>query len=838
MAVGDFNNDGRPDLAVAGTANVAIMLGNASGGFTEAANSPLSAASSYSTSLCGSAGVCTATVGGATALAVADLNLDGNADLVLANGGVLTVLLGDGFGNFSISMKGGGVDTYVPSIAVADFNGDHIPDLALSGDGSNAVQILTGNGTGAFSTGNTYSLPSVPSQVLAADVDGDGIADLAFGFAYTQASGNSVYFLKGAGNGTFTLPAWKQINLGAGGQQPWAMTALNANGDGRTSIATLNALSGNESVSIVAGSSSLTVQSAHAGNFGQGQTGAQYALTVTNNGTAANSGSVTVTDTVPAGMTVTAMAGTGWTCATLPVCTRTDTLAGGSSYPALIVTVNVAANAPASLTNTATLLVGALTTSTATDPTAIYGAATQLVFTTQPPVAGVTGLIASAAVSVEDANGLVVANSAVPVSIVSNPFGVSGTLTANAVNGVATFTNLVFNIHGTYTLAAGATGLTGATSTAISVIGTDKSANNATHLSIATQPSTGQAGTPLTFVVQELTATGTVASSAVDAITVTSSPAGVTGTLTMNAVNGVAAFSNLVFPASGTYTLSASAAGLTGVTGSTIVIAPATSAVTLASSPAGLLLSVDGGTPQAAPFTVSLTTGTHTIAAAAQSGAPGTQYVFSAWSDSGAAAHSITVGSSPATYTATFLTQYQLATAASPAAGGTVTPAGGAFYNAGTVVTVQAAANAGYQFAGFSGGSLTGAANPQNVTLNGPVTVVANFTPLAPNIAASVGTRTVSGGNVLVGLTLTNTGLGTATNATITSITAITDVAGSGAVTVASGLPLSLGAIGSGASASGAVTLAWPSTATRVSFVVNFTADGGYSGSSKITTLY
>jgi hypothetical protein len=211
--------------------------------------------------------------------------------------------------------------------------------------------------------------------------------------------------------------------------------------------------------------------------------------------------------------------------------------------------------------------------------------------------------------------------------------------------------------------------------------------------------------------------------------------------------------------------------------------------------------------------------------------------VFTGWSDSGAASHSITVdSSSPVSYTATFKTQYQLTTATSPAAGGTVTPASGTFYDAGSVVGLQAASNAGYQFANFSG-ALTGNTNPQDLTMSGPTYVVANFTPLTPALAASVGVRTVSGATVSTPLTLTNTGLGAATNATITSITAITDVAGSGGVTVISAVPTDLGTINPTSSASATVTFSWPSTATRVSFTVNYTADGGYSGSTTITTL-
>jgi hypothetical protein len=265
-----------------------------------------------------------------------------------------------------------------------------------------------------------------------------------------------------------------------------------------------------------------------------------------------------------------------------------------------------------------------------------------------------------------------------------------------------------------------------------------------------------------------------------------------------------------------------------------------TTPTTFATSPAGLLVSVDGGAAQAAPFTVPLSQGSHTIAVAvAQAGSPGTRYIFSGWSDSGASSHSITVGASPATYTASFQTQYQLTTAASPGAGGTVSPPNGTFYAAGSVVSVQETPNTGYQFAAFSGGTLTGNTNPQNVTMNGPVNVVANFTPLAPNMTATVGARTIiNTSTVQVGINLVNNGLGAATNATIASITGISVLSGSGTVSVASGTPQNLGTIhASGGANSTVVTFNWPSTATRATFTVNFTADGGYSGSATITTL-
>jgi hypothetical protein len=95
------------------------------------------------------------------------------------------------------------------------------------------------------------------------------------------------------------------------------------------------------------------------GSFMQGQTGATYTITVTNSGQGPTNGSaVTVEDTVPAGLTATAISGSGWTCEVgigSPNCTRNDPLAAGASYPPITLSVNVASNAPSSVTNVVTV---------------------------------------------------------------------------------------------------------------------------------------------------------------------------------------------------------------------------------------------------------------------------------------------------------------------------------------------------------------------------------------------------------------------------------------------------------------------------------------------------
>ncbi len=99
-------------------------------------------------------------------------------------------------------------------------------------------------------------------------------------------------------------------------------------------------------------------------------------MTVSNVGSAPSSGTVTVTETPPPGLTVTALSGTGWTCTVATrTCTRSDALAPGASYPAITVTTSVGAGAaPGTVTNTAVVSGGGdsnSTNNTATDPTII-----------------------------------------------------------------------------------------------------------------------------------------------------------------------------------------------------------------------------------------------------------------------------------------------------------------------------------------------------------------------------------------------------------------------------------------------------------------------------------
>ena len=119
----------------------------------------------------------------------------------------------------------------------------------------------------------------------------------------------------------------------------------------------------------------LAITKSHGGNFTQGDTNDTYTILVTSVGSQPFSGSVTVSDILPEGLTATAIGGTGWAADLNTLsCTRSDGLTPGSSYPPITVTVNVSDSAPLSVTNGANVSGGGDTNAandTVLDPTII-----------------------------------------------------------------------------------------------------------------------------------------------------------------------------------------------------------------------------------------------------------------------------------------------------------------------------------------------------------------------------------------------------------------------------------------------------------------------------------
>lgn len=218
------------------------------------------------------------------------------------------------------------------------------------------------------------------------------------------------------------------------------------------------------------------------------------------------------------------------------------------------------------------------------------GPATKIVFTGAPSdaVAGAS-INPAVRVSVEDAQGNIVptATNSISIAVGANPSSgtLSGTLTANAVAGVATFANLSINLAGTgYTLAATATSLAGASSSAFNVM-----PGSAVKLLFTTQPSNTAPGIAISPAVQVTIedAFGNVSTSATNSIAMGITGGGtLVGTTSVTPSNGVATFSDLEVYLSGSgYMLTASATGLTSASSNpfSIPVGP----VTYYMSPAG-----------------------------------------------------------------------------------------------------------------------------------------------------------------------------------------------------------------------------------------------------------
>jgi trimeric autotransporter adhesin len=161
MAVGDFNADGQPDVAVINSG------GNGVNVFLNEGGCPFAVSA------------IPATGAGPSSIAAADFNGDGKLDLAVANSGTnnVTILLGTGDGTFTAAASPA-TGMAPNSLAVGDFNGDGVPDLAVANAGSSNVTILLGSGDGTFKAATSPTADTGSTSVTAADFNGDGKEDL------------------------------------------------------------------------------------------------------------------------------------------------------------------------------------------------------------------------------------------------------------------------------------------------------------------------------------------------------------------------------------------------------------------------------------------------------------------------------------------------------------------------------------------------------------------------------------------------------------------------------------------------------------------------------------
>jgi len=292
VVAADFNEDGKPDLAIAGAISVYVLLGSGNGTFIPAIGSPLPVPSppydDFATphtgpalvvgdfNHSGHAGLAVglfqnlaaaillgngdgtfsfvdtlARIDGqpTMSLTVADFNRDGNLDLAAANvlnGVSPVVLLGYGHGAFNTISQN--VEISANSSAAGDFNGDGILDLVLGGSGISEAgnggrsSALLGRGDGTF----TLAPPSLTANgfVAVGDFNGDGKLDLAV----TDPLQNTLVVLLGNGDGTFTAAQGSPIAVG---QMPQAILAADFHNDGKLDLAIAN--SGDGTVTLLLG---------------------------------------------------------------------------------------------------------------------------------------------------------------------------------------------------------------------------------------------------------------------------------------------------------------------------------------------------------------------------------------------------------------------------------------------------------------------------------------------------------------------------------------------------------------------------------------------------------
>lgn len=226
IVAADFNKDGNLDVATtnAGTNTATVLLGSASGALT------VQSAQSTGT--------------GPIGIAVADVNSDGYPDVIAFDSptaftGAVAVLLGNGDGTLQTAQITS--QTFVPGTlaAVADFNRDGKPDLAVAQQNANQVSLLLNNTLPtAYPDGRSYSpyralvngYGNMADGIATGDFNKDGLLDLAVSYL----SDNAVRVLLNNGNGFNTAAEY------AVGAQPYWIASGDLNGDGYPDLVTAN----------------------------------------------------------------------------------------------------------------------------------------------------------------------------------------------------------------------------------------------------------------------------------------------------------------------------------------------------------------------------------------------------------------------------------------------------------------------------------------------------------------------------------------------------------------------------------------------------------------------
>ncbi|HEV2176294.1 MAG TPA: choice-of-anchor D domain-containing protein [Terriglobia bacterium] len=217
------------NIATAGTASVTVSNPSPGGGTSNAAAFTVSAAISGVTLSRTDMAAGTAP----KAVAVGDFNGDGIQDLAVVNNGsnTVSIFIGNGSGGFTLQST---LNTGSSPVAIVtgDFNGDGKLDLAVADNAANSITVFLGNGDGTFLASSSSPLSVTPVGLAVGDFNRDGALDLVV------ANGNisEISVLLGKGDGTFEETT-NPIGLGAG---PIAMAGGDFNNDGLPDFVEVN----------------------------------------------------------------------------------------------------------------------------------------------------------------------------------------------------------------------------------------------------------------------------------------------------------------------------------------------------------------------------------------------------------------------------------------------------------------------------------------------------------------------------------------------------------------------------------------------------------------------
>ena len=223
VAIADVNHDGKLDIMVAniGGGNISVLLGDGRGHFSSAPGSPFACGKSPND------------------IAVADMNGDGNLDLVIANTGTpyISILLGDGKGGFRPSPHSPfstQSHPHVHGVAVADFNGDGKLDVVTDSWGRDQILMFLGDGAGnLILPGRPFNTGKRPYQRLrSADFNKDGRPDVVT----TDLDINAVSILLDDGKGELHDAPGSPFPAGV---FPWAVAVDDIDKDGALDLVVL-----------------------------------------------------------------------------------------------------------------------------------------------------------------------------------------------------------------------------------------------------------------------------------------------------------------------------------------------------------------------------------------------------------------------------------------------------------------------------------------------------------------------------------------------------------------------------------------------------------------------